>query len=240
MTSSSGRRRSIWAAGGAAVLVAGVALAAAGASWANDGLVATALDPGLPTEVKVERVREAVAAAGVLAPLLYVAFVTVEVVVAPLPGFLLYGPGGALFGGFLGGALALAGNLLGAAIAFTLTRRLGRERARRWLEDSELGALESRLADRGLLVVFLLRLNPLTSSDVVSYAAGLSSMSAGRMLAGTALGLAPLCWVQAYLAEGLLARFPWLLYPAVAAALAYVGFGVWLGWRVAVRGRARN
>lgn len=229
-----------WRLGWLAVGIAALTLAVTLWSWGAGGLVAKALDPAVPMTVKVEAVRDAVAATGPLAPLVYVAFVTVEVVVAPLPGFLLYAPGGVLFGGFWGGLLALVGNVLGAAVAFGLTRRLGRERAAEWLQSSHLADIERRLSNHGFLVVFLLRVNPLTSSDVVSYAAGLTSMPAGRLLAGTALGLAPLCWIQAYAADGLLAQYPWLLYPAVGAAVAYLVIGVVVAIRLSREVRRRR
>ena len=105
---------------------------------------------------------------GPLAPVVYVAAVTVEVVVAPFPGLVLYAPGGIIFGGFLGGLLALVGNVLGAGIAFWIARALGGRVAARFVGQGDIAALERRLAENGGWVVFLLRVNPLTSSDLVS------------------------------------------------------------------------
>lgn len=220
----------------AALLALGAVLVGlAVVSWLRGGIVASLVGPATDA-TRAEAVRALLEDSGFLAPVAYVLFVTVEVVVAPLPGVLLYAPGGVLFGGFWGGALALIGNILGAGIAFTLARRLGRDRARSLLRDSRMAAAERRLTDNGLLVVFLLRLNPLTSSDLVSYAAGLTSMPLAPLLTGTALGLAPLCWAQAYAAEGLVERFPWLLYPAVAAAVLYLLAAAWLVVRLLARG----
>ena len=53
----------------------------------------------------------------------------VEVVVAPIPGTMLYAPGGVIFGGFLGGLLSLAGNVIGAGIACRLMRAFLGDRA---------------------------------------------------------------------------------------------------------------
>ena len=64
----------------------------------------------------LDRVREIVAGWGPLAPVIYTLAVVVEVIVAPIPGTLLYAPAGAIFGGFVGGSLSLVGNVVGAAI----------------------------------------------------------------------------------------------------------------------------
>ncbi len=73
----------------------------------------------------LERVRATVAGWGRLAPLVYMLAVVVEVIVAPIPGTLLYAPAGAIFGGFVGGSLSLAGNVIGAAIACVIGRMIG-------------------------------------------------------------------------------------------------------------------
>ena len=77
-------------------------------------------------------------------------------------------------------------------------------------------------------MVFLLRVNPLTSSDLVSYAAGLTHLSVWKVMLGTLAGMAPLCFAQAYLAEGLLAAFPGLVYPLVAACAVYAFVVLWV------------
>jgi threonine/homoserine/homoserine lactone efflux protein len=59
------------------------------------------------------------------------------------------------------------------------------------------------------------------------------------LLLGTTLGLAPLCFLQAYLAEGLLAAFPWLIYPLLVTGIAYAVLFVWV-LRRALRPEARR
>ena len=53
-------------------------------------------------------------------------------------------------------------------------------------------------------------------------------MSLWKLLVGTTLGMAPLCYAQAYLAEGLLAAYPRLIYPVLLAGLAYAVAFVWV------------
>jgi uncharacterized membrane protein YdjX (TVP38/TMEM64 family) len=141
---------------------------------------------------------------------------------------MLYAPGGIIFGGFWGGLLALSGNVLGAGIACQLMRVLVGERAENYLADSALAAYEARITRSGMWVVFLLRVNPLTSSDLVSYAAGLARLAVWKVMLGTLAGMAPLCFAQAYLAEGLLTAFPILIYPLVAACAIYAFVVLWV------------
>lgn len=209
-------------------------------SWSSGGIVALLVDPGISSADRVEALRTSLLGFGSLAPLVYVVAVTIEVVVAPFPGLILYAPGGVIFGGFMGGLLSLIGNVVGAGIAFWISRVLGGEAAARLMGDGDLATLEHRLADNGTWVVFLLRVNPLTSSDLVSYAAGLTSMPATRLMIGTTLGMAPLCFIQAYAAASLFERWPWLVYPLLVLAIGYLAAALWLLAAIRRRSRARS
>lgn len=210
--------------------IATIALAAGLLAWsyATDGIVHVLLRSGYTAEEKVAALRAFFNQFGVAAPLAYVGFVTMEVVVAPIPGTMLYAPGGVLFGGFWGGLLSLSGNVMGAGIACQLMRVLLGDRAENYLARSALAPYEARITRRGAWVVFLLRVNPLTSSDLVSYAAGLTHLPVWKLMLGTLAGMAPLCFAQAYLAEGLLASFPRLIYPLLAACAVYGLVVVWV------------
>ena len=197
-------------------------------SYAEGGIVGLMLRGDLVAADKLELLGEFFEELGVFAPLAYVALVTVEVVVAPIPGTILYAPAGVIFGGFWGGVFSLIGNVLGAAVSFILMRVLGRSAFERFIEHEHLERFERRVSDNGALVVFLLRVNPLTSSDIISYAAGATSMPMWKLVIGTTLGMAPLCFAQAYLAESLLLAFPRLIYPLLVAGLAYAVVFVWV------------
>jgi uncharacterized membrane protein YdjX (TVP38/TMEM64 family) len=163
---------------------------------------------------RLEALRAYVAAWGALAPLVYVAAVTVEVLVAPIPGTLLYAPAGAIFGGLVGGTLSLAGNVLGAIIACWIAGTFGERWRSRPTALSALGRSRDLLLQRGAWIIFLLRVNPFTSSDLVSYAAGLAGVRPHQVGVGTLFGMAPLCYAQSYLAQSL---FEWLSPAALLA-----------------------
>jgi uncharacterized membrane protein YdjX (TVP38/TMEM64 family) len=156
----------------------------------------------------LERVRQTVDGWGRLAPLAYTLAVVVEVIVAPIPGTLLYAPAGAIFGGFVGGTLSLVGNVIGAAICSVIGQMIGERVLARRVGESQLGRYRTLLEQRGMWLVLLLRLNPLTTSDLVSYAAGIAGVPAWKVAVGTLFGLAPWCYAQAYFAEQLFEVVP--------------------------------
>lgn len=198
-----------------------IVLALVGWSWFSGGIVCDLLGSDLSAAEKVERLRQIFEQFGVLAPLVYFVFVTIEVVIAPLPGLMLYAPGGILFGGFLGGLIALLGNVAGAGIACAVTRSFGDSWLARLVPSESLERVQDKLERRGSWLIFLLRLNPLTSSDLVSYAAGFTRIPIWKVMVATLAGMAPLCFAQAFLAESVLTAIPQLLYPLLAACVVY-------------------
>jgi len=201
-------------------------------SWFSGGIIRVLADGAGSlgdNEASLGALRQALDRWGPLAPLVYVAAVVVEVLVAPIPGTLLYAPAGALFGGFQGGVLSLTGNTIGAAVACAVGRTLGEEAVARRLEGSRLARHIEAIREKGVWVILLLRLNPLTSSDLVSYAAGAIGVPVWRVALGTFIGMAPLCFAQAYLAEQIFKILPGAVYVLIGAGLLYVAFVVvWL------------
>jgi uncharacterized membrane protein YdjX (TVP38/TMEM64 family) len=181
-------------------------------------LLDTASDP----EYGIDALRAYILGWGALAPLAYVLAVTIEVLIAPFPGTLLYAPGGAIFGGFVGGALSLAGNVLGAVIATMIGRALGEGWvARRW-SAARIEQHRRGLLTRATWIIFLLRVNPLTSSDLVSYLAGALGVSVRSVGIGTLAGMAPLCFVQSYLAAAIFTYLPAGLWIVIGLGVLYL------------------
>ena len=95
------------------------------------------------------------------------------------------------------------GALGGAIISFSIARLLGRELIERFLH----GHINfcTTCSDRLLtLVIFLTRLVPVVSFDLVSYGAGLTKMSLRRFSLATFLGMLPLTFVYNYFGSALL------------------------------------
>ena len=196
-----------------------VCLILAGYSWASGGLLRELFSGDGQTQIT--RVREYILSFGSFAPVVYTLVVVVEVVVAPLPGLVLYAPGGIIFGTWLGGGLSLLGNLIGAGIACGVTRSIGDSWLSRFFPAEQLETMQQKIQAKGPWLIFLLRLNPLTSSDVISYAAGFTRIPLSKFLVATGCGMAPLCFLQAWLAGSLLQHYPDLFYPLVAVMVIY-------------------
>ena len=175
-------------------------------SWRAEGVVFDLLRSDQTATWKVEQLQAFFESCGPLAPIVYVAFVTVEVVVAPIPG----------------GLLSLTGNVLGAGIACGITRSIGSNWLTRLFPEEALEKVQTELDHRGGWLIFLLRVNPLTSSDLVSYAAGFTRIPVWKVMLATMFGMAPLCFAQSWLAESLFVAYPELLYPLLIAGAVYV------------------
>jgi uncharacterized membrane protein YdjX (TVP38/TMEM64 family) len=193
-----------------------------GWSWFSHGIAWTLLRTNIEPSIKLEAVKYFFDSFGNLAPGVYVACVMIEVLVAPIPGLMLYAPGGIIFGGFKGGLLSLVGNTLGAGISCAAVRGIGDAWMRRFFSAEKIEATQDLIERRGAWLILLLRANPLTSSDLVSYAAGLTHIPIWKVMTATAFGMAPLCFAQAYLADNLMRRYPWLFYPLLAFCGIYL------------------
>jgi uncharacterized membrane protein YdjX (TVP38/TMEM64 family) len=190
-------------------------------SYQNDGIMSLMFEPNIEPVDRLTRIQDYFASWGLAAPLGYMLLVAIETILAPIPGAVLYMPGGALFGWFFGGTLSLTGNIIGSGIACQIMRALGRSRLERFLEDGSIKKYQTILEKRGIWIIFVLRVNPFTSSDFVSYAAGLTRLPVWKVMFGTFLGMTPLCYLQSYFAEELLTTFPRLVYPLILIGVAY-------------------
>ena len=137
----------------------------------------------------VRDVRDWVESLGPLAPL---AFIAVSACLTPLmfPGPLLAGASGLLFGTALGFPVTLAGAVLGATIAFSISRYVAGD-AIEQLAGPRLLALEELVSRRGFVSVLYARIAPGVPYSLVNYAAGLTRIRLAVFVGATALGTAP-------------------------------------------------
>lgn len=163
------------------------------------------------------RLESRLGAAGPFAPLVYVVVMAVAVV-SPLPTLPLDLLAGRVFGPLAGTLYSVTGATLGSLVSFELARWLGRDLPARRLRGHI--QLCSRCSDRILTkLVFFGRLLPLPTFDLLSYAAGLSAMSAARFAVASFLGMLPLTFL--YNAAGhLVLRAHWIAWAGGAAMTA--------------------
>jgi uncharacterized membrane protein YdjX (TVP38/TMEM64 family) len=119
------------------------------------------------------------------------------VVISPIPSLPLDIAAGAFFGPVMGTVYSVAGGLGGAVISFMIARFLGRG----IIEKVAGGHINfcRNCSNRVLTkIVFVSRLIPVVSFDVVSYGAGLTNMSVGRFAVATLFGMIPLTFLYNY------------------------------------------
>ncbi len=143
--------------------------------------------------------------AGAFAPFALMGAMALAVVVSPLPSLPLDIAAGIRFGPVLGTLYAALGALVGSMISFGIARLLGRH-----LVEKIVGGHISfcqECSDRLLTrIIFVSRLIPVLSFDLISYGAGLTKMSLRNFALATFIGQLPLTFVYvssgAFLASG--------------------------------------
>lgn len=140
---------------------------------------------------------DSVHAMGPWGPVAVIALMTVAILVSPLPSAPIALAAGAVYGHTWGTLYVVIGSELGAMAAFLLARYLGYE-----FVQQHFGArLSAGLAgsQRMLMItVFVSRLLPFVSFDVVSYAAGLTVLSLPRFAVATFAGILPASFLLAH------------------------------------------
>lgn len=129
----------------------------------------------------------------------YFLIMILEVVVAPFHPFPFYVAGAMIFGPFLAGVLACLGGAIGGAIAFWIAKKWGRRHVEKIVSKERIEKFDNFSKKHGGLSVFLLRVNPLTSTDLWSYVAGVSKISFWKFMIGTFIGLIPAIFIQVYI-----------------------------------------
>jgi uncharacterized membrane protein YdjX (TVP38/TMEM64 family) len=139
---------------------------------------------------------------GVLGPVAYMLMMAVAVVISPIPSLPLDAAAGAVYGPLLGTVYSVAGAEVGALISFFIARALGREAIVRLLKRDI--AFCDLCADRQLVyVIFISRLLPVFSFDLISYGAGLTRISTKKFALATVLGMIPPTFVINYFGSGI-------------------------------------
>ena len=143
-------------------------------------------------------VREFVASYGGYAALISFLLMVFQSVAAPLPAFLLTFANASLFGWWRGAILSWTSAMAGAAVCFVIARVLGRDAAERLTSRTGLTQIDTLIEKYGKNTELICRLLPFMSFDIVSYAAGLTSMSFGAFFIATGIGQLPATLVYSY------------------------------------------
>lgn len=158
---------------------------------------------------------------GWFGPLALIAFNALQIVVAPIPGYVVQAAAGYLYGPFWGGVWGALGLLTGASLAMWLSRRYGR----RWVEQlagaERLARWESVTHSDSTWLWFVLLMAP--TGDLPYFLAGLAQVSYHKVILLTLAIRVPATFVVAAIGAGVVGLLWWqlvLIFALLAALLA--------------------
>jgi uncharacterized membrane protein YdjX (TVP38/TMEM64 family) len=170
------------------------ALAAIALAWLYVVPSGQALVAALGDSQSLRHGLDQLAALGPLAVVLLMAF---AIVFNPIPSAPIALAAGAVFGHGWGTLYIVLGAELGATIAFGIARFAGYELIRKWFGnriETGLWGNQNRLT----ALVFVSRLMPFISFDLISYGAGLTPIRFWRFASATLFGLIPMSFLLAH------------------------------------------
>jgi len=145
-----------------------------------------------------QQVRLWVEKAGLFGPLLIILLMTLQMFTFVIPSWLLMIVAVIAYGPWWGGLLSIVSVSIAGAVGYgigllvgqkALARVIGREAERRVIAETNR---------YGIWAVFMARLNPFLSNDLVSFVAGVLRMGFPRFMTATLAGIAPLAVMIGY------------------------------------------
>ena len=136
---------------------------------------------------KIEGIRDFISQFGILAPIIFVIFQIIQVIIPPISHQTISLLGGLIFGFGFGFLLNWIGRVLGASFAFYLSRRFGRDFVKRKVSKDVFEKFDNVINEHHFLI-FLMYILPFFPDDEISYILGISDMKFSRYLAIIGLG----------------------------------------------------
>ncbi|MEL7331559.1 MAG: TVP38/TMEM64 family protein [Cyanobacteria bacterium J06560_2] len=184
-----------------------------------DGLI-DSLIHGLST-LTPELMADKVLQAGDLGPILYMALIALSVVLSQIPGAPLAVIAGTIWPPLLAGVYTVIGGFSGAIIAYGLGKVLGQPVIKK-LTGKQI-SFSSEHSDRTLgWMVFITRLVPVFSFDLVSYGAGMVGLSLPVYASATLLGMVPSTLLLTFMGDRIQLDPTVILSLAIAFTLLFV------------------
>ncbi|MDD2587056.1 MAG: TVP38/TMEM64 family protein [Syntrophomonadaceae bacterium] len=151
------------------------------------------------SNVDVDLVRGYILGFGIWAPVVSFLLMVLQSVIAPLPAFIITFANAGLFGWVKGAVLSWSSAMAGAALCFYIAKFLGREAVEKLTSRTALEKVDQFFKQYGSYAILIARLLPFISFDIVSYAAGLTSMRFWPFFIATGIGQLPATIVYSYI-----------------------------------------
>ena len=140
--------------------------------------------------------------------LVYIFAIVTEVVIAPIPSLIITVAGSLSFGSLKGAILTIIASSIGNILAYYIAKRYGHEYFENLISKNHRDMFDKYSKKYGAFVLFILRLNPITSSDLFSYLAGLIGLPFIGFFVSTILGVIPSIFIVSYLGESFIKNNP--------------------------------
>lgn len=164
---------------------------------------------------------------GLWAPLVYIVLQVVQIVVAPIPGQIVGGVGGFLFG-YWGILWTTIGSIFGFWLVFMIARKFGRPLLEKIFKKSAIDKFDFIINAKGAaLIIFAIFLLPGFPDDIVCYIAGLTKLSMKKLMVIAILGRFPTIVVTNFIGAGLGENNIGLVAAASIIGVIFLGIFTW-------------
>jgi len=146
----------------------------------------------------IDRIKDYIRSLGFWGPAISFILMILQSIIAPLPAFVLTFANAAVYGWVWGAVLSWTSSMAGAILCFVIARFYGRDAVAKLTSVSAIESIDTFFAKHGKYAILIARLLPFISFDLVSYAAGLTSIGFVPFIIATGLGQLPATIVYSY------------------------------------------
>ncbi len=179
------------------------------------------------TSLNIEGVADYIRGFGIYAVIASFLMMILQSIISPIPAFFITLANAMIWGWAKGALLSWSSAMVGAAMCFYIARILGRDVVARFATEGGLKSADIFFEKYGSQAILVARLLPFVSFDVVSYAAGLTSINFVSFFIATGVGQLPATIVYSYaggqLTGGAQALMVGLLCLFAISIIIYVG-----------------
>lgn len=185
------------------------------------------------SQANIEGMRTYLLGFGIWAPLVSMALMVLQALVSPLPAFVITFANAWIFGWALGALYSWTGAMIGAAVCYWIAKAFGRPVVEKLVGKISLEKTDAFFERYGKHSVMIARLIPVVPFDIVSYAAGLTTMTFWEFFWATGIGQLPATIVYSWLGQN--------MSPSAKYALwAVCGFLILLIFSLAMKQRLQS
>lgn len=140
---------------------------------------------------------------GIWAPIVSMALMVFQSLAAPLPAFVITFANAWIFGWVMGAVYSWTGAMIGASLCFIIAKAFGRPVIEKMVGKKSLEKTDRFFDKYGKHSVMIARLLPIVPFDIISYAAGLTTMGFWEFFWATGLGQLPATIIYSWLGENM-------------------------------------